>query len=289
VARSIAAVPRRISAAPRAISAMLRRISRMPRSISPVLRSTARIPRNIAFFALPSCTWTRVAAALPVCIDALPGRAYRARPTHMSSAKVFHVLVALNLPRTHADTGVYAGHIVQQMTGTAHFPSPPVALATVTSQLQAYQAAAAQAKGHGTGDAPAAGLLYTQVVTDLHLLANYAQQVADQAPDAATAGAIIASAGFGTHQHGVHMVPALAAHMGVGGVVLLRAHAVAKKAAYEWETSADGKTWTPLPATDVAHTSVPGLTMGQTVWFRVRGNAHGQTGSWTDAVAVIVH
>jgi len=37
------------------------------------------------------------------------------------------------------------------------------------------------------------------------------------------------------------------------------------------------------------HTSVAGLTLGQTYWFRVRGNAGGQTGSWTDAVALVVH
>jgi hypothetical protein len=162
-------------------------------------------------------------------------------------------------------------------------------MATVTSHLQAYEAAAAKAKAHAPGDAQAAALLYKQVLTDMHLLGGYAQTVADQAPDAATAAAIITSAGFGTHQHGVRMVPAIAAHMGAGGVVLLRAHAVAAKAAYEWEISNDGKTWTNLPATDVAHASVSGLTMGQTYWFRVRGNAAGQTGSWTDAVAVIVH
>jgi hypothetical protein len=205
------------------------------------------------------------------------------------STRAFHVLVSLHLPSTHADTIVYAGHIVQQMTGNAHFPSPPVALATVTSHVQAYEAAATKAKAHAPGDAHAAGLLYKQVLTDLHLLGGYAQTVADQAPDAATSSSIIASAGFGTHQHGVHMVPAIAGHMGPGGVVLLRAHAVAKKAAYEWEMSTDGKTWTNLPATTVAHTSVPGLTMGQTYWFRVRGNVSGATGSWTDAVAVIVH
>ncbi len=201
----------------------------------------------------------------------------------------FHVLVALHLPSTHADTILYAGHVVERMTGNAHFPSPPVSLATVTTHIQAYEAAAAKAKAHGPGDAQAAGLLYKQVVTDMHLLGGYAQSVGDQAPDAATAAAIIASAGFGTHQHGVHMTPAIAAHMGAGGLVLLRAHAVAKKAAYEWEVSTDGKTWTNLPATDVAHTSVAGLTMGQTYWFRVRGNAGGQTGSWTDAVALVVH
>jgi hypothetical protein len=202
--------------------------------------------------------------------------------------KTFHTLVSLHLPRKHSDLIVYANHIVQEMTGKANFPSPTPPLVTVTSHVQALETAETTAKTHAKGTADARNLPLQQVVTDLHQLGAYVQTVADSNPN--QAAAILTSAGFGTHPHGVHATPDLIAHMGPGGLVLLRAHAVGKRAAYEWQMSTDGgKTWSSLPSTTTAHTSIAGLTFGQTYMFRFRGNLGETTGDWHEPISLLVH
>ena len=54
------------------------------------------------------------------------------------------------------------------------------------------------------------------------------------------------------------------------GQVTLEAKAAKGKASYDWEYSTDGKTWTPLPTTLVAKTTVSGLTPLTTYSFRHR-------------------
>jgi hypothetical protein len=202
--------------------------------------------------------------------------------------KAFHTLIALHLPRRHADLIVYGKHIVESMTGNAHFPSPTPPLATVTAHIQTLEAAETTSHSHAKGTADARDVPLQQVVTDLHQLGAYVQSVADSNPD--QAAAIIASAGFGTHPHGVHAKSDLAAHMGPGGLVILRAIAVGKRAAYEWQVSSDGgKTFAPLPSTTTANTSITGLTLGQTYWFRVRGNVGQSIGDWHEPVSLLVH
>jgi hypothetical protein len=126
------------------------------------------------------------------------------------------------------------------------------------------------------------------VVADIHQLAAYVQSVADGAPD--KAAQIIGSAGLGTHVHGMHAGHDLVAHMGPGGLVMLRAHAGGKHAAYEWQHSTDsGKTWTTLPATTTASTHVAGLTAGSTMLFRARANKGDTPGDWTSPVTFVVH
>ena len=202
--------------------------------------------------------------------------------------KTFHTLLTAHLPRTHADLLVYAQHLVESMTGNAHFPNPSPALPVVTAAIQAVNAAETTAQAHAEGTAAARDVALQTLVTYIHQLAGHVQSIADANP--AQAVAIITSAGFGTHPHGVHATPDISAHMGPGGLVLLRAHAVAKRAAYEWQSSSDGgKTWTTLPATNYAHTSVAGLTLGQSYEFRVRGNVGATPGDWHGPISFLVH
>jgi hypothetical protein len=200
----------------------------------------------------------------------------------------FHTLVALHLPRKHGDFLVYASHIVASMTDNPHFPSPTPALTSVAKDIKALQAAETATQTHTKGAADARDLPLQQLVTDMHQLAAYVQTVADANPT--EAASIIASAGFGTHPHGIHATPDLAAHMAPGGLVALRAHAVGKRAAYEWQMSLDGgKTWTSLPSTTTASTSVPGLAVGTSYMFRFRGDIGHQTGDWHQPVTMVVH
>ena len=202
--------------------------------------------------------------------------------------KTFHTLVSLDMPTKHADAIVYVGHLVESFTGNVHVPNPTPPLATVTTHLAAYQAAHTAAQTHAKGLAPARDLALAQVMSDVHQLEACAQAAADANP--AQAAAIITSLGFGVRRHGAHVKADLAVKMGPGGLVLLRAHAVGKHASNEWQVSTDGgKTWTALPSTTTANTSVAGLTIGQSYWFRFRGNVGQTVGDWHEPVALLVH
>jgi len=52
--------------------------------------------------------------------------------------------------------------------------------------------------------------------------------------------------------------------------------------------SADGTTWTDLPSTLKAKTTVSGLTVDVRTYFRFRAITPSGTGSWTAAVSIVV-
>jgi hypothetical protein len=67
----------------------------------------------------------------------------------------------------------------------------------------------------------------------------------------------------------------------VSGTALLVAPAT-HRAAYEWQCSADGgKTWSVLPPTLQAKTSVTALQTGATVQFRYRSVTKTGAGDWS--------
>ncbi len=75
----------------------------------------------------------------------------------------------------------------------------------------------------------------------------------------------------------------------VSGTVTLSAKAAAKKAAYNWQYSTDQKTWTSLPQTLKAKTSVSGLTSGTIYYFRSQALTPKEgTGDWGQIVALLV-
>jgi hypothetical protein len=72
-------------------------------------------------------------------------------------------------------------------------------------------------------------------------------------------------------------------------VVRLVAKAAAVRAPYEWEWSADGeKTWTQLPSTLQAKTTVTGLTPATTYQFRYRATTKVGEGDWTQVTSLLV-
>ena len=201
--------------------------------------------------------------------------------------RTFHILVALHAPRRHGDFITYARHIVECCTGNPHLPNPNPPLATITTHIDALAAAHATAQAHAPGAVDARDVHLQTVMVDVHALAAQVQIAANANP--AQAAEIITSTGFGTHPHGVHAKPDIRAHMGPGGLVLLAAIAV-HHAAYEWQMSSDaGKTWAALPSTDSAHTSIAGLTVGQSYAFRVRANVQGKPGDWHETTPFLVH
>ncbi len=158
--------------------------------------------------------------------------------------------------------------ILAAMTGNISFPSPSPTLATVTSDNTALTSAQAVALTRAKGAAAERNVKLAIVVSDLKLLAAYVQGVADG--DLANALSIIESAGMSVKNPGKKTPKQDLAlkHGVVSGVVDVLAKAQGPRTSYEWQWSTDGKTWTALPTTIQAKTSITGLIPGTTIYVR---------------------
>jgi hypothetical protein len=197
--------------------------------------------------------------------------------------------IALNLPQIVALLIVYGRHIVQAMTNNPWFPSPTPPLATVTTDLNALEAAEATALTRAKGSASARDLAQRTVETDLTGLKAYTSSVVALSP--AQAAAIIESAGMAPKRVAPRNKPQLAVAMGATpGEGVLRAKAVGRGAAYEWQYSSDGgKTWAAIGITTVANTTVMGLSAGTVYLFRFRTTRKKVTGDWSQTVSFLAH
>ena len=75
----------------------------------------------------------------------------------------------------------------------------------------------------------------------------------------------------------------------VSGTARIVAKAVASRAAYEWQWSADGgKTWTALSPTLPARTTATGLPVGTLCSFRFRALIRTGEGDWSQTVTYLV-
>jgi hypothetical protein len=203
--------------------------------------------------------------------------------------KTPHTLIATGLDEmTVAETLTFAKHLVASQTGNPQFPSPTPPLAQVTADIAAVDAAETQVKSGLHGAAEARNVKLTALVNDIHGLEAYVQSIADAHPT--EAASIIQSAGFKVKAVGAHPKQDIEAHMGPGGIAIIRARAAAKKAAYEFQISSDGgKTWVPLPVTTEANTTVAGLVPATTQMFRVRATIGHVTGEWSQTVSLLIH
>jgi len=119
-------------------------------------------------------------------------------------------------------------------------------------------------------------------------LKAFTQGVADS--DLLNAQALIESSGMNVARRTLRNKPELAAKLGkVTGAAGLYAKAVKGRASYQWEMSVDQKTWTDLPATVKASTSVSGLTPSTTYYFRFRTLTVAGLSDWSSVVSFIAH
>lgn len=178
--------------------------------------------------------------------------------------------------------------VVAAMTGNAHFPSPNPPLAALSASLTALVAAetATQTRAHGT--VPTRNAALAQALSDFQVIKANVQQVADASPEQAEA--IIASAGMAVRKPTTRAKPTFAVRQGTtSGSVKLAARAAALRASYEWEWSGDGgKTWTPVPPTLQARTSISGLPVGTSVQFRYRAVTKTGATDWSQATSLLV-
>src|SRR4051812_2457631 len=158
------------------------------------------------------------------------------------------------------------------------FVTPAPALATVISDTDDLEAAQALAETRAVGTAAARNLKYDIVLDDVRKLQGYVQELADAAPDEATAISIIAASGFDLKNKGVRVkAPIAVKHGEVSGQVKLYAKAdpEVKSPLYEWAKSKDGIVWEIFTTTLRGHAVVNGLQPESKMYFRVRIKAKG--------------
>ncbi len=177
--------------------------------------------------------------------------------------------------------------MIAAVTNNPHFPSPRPPLATLNADVTAADSSETAAKGRAPGAATVRNDKCATLVVDLQQLRGYVQEVADANP--AIAAQIIESAGMMVAKVGVRPAPAFAAKPGaLSGSVDLVAKAAGRRACYEWQWSLDQKTWTVLPTTVHARTTVVGLTPGATAFFRYRPVTSAGEGDWSQIVSLTV-
>jgi hypothetical protein len=207
------------------------------------------------------------------------------------------IRVVLNLSKTNAPAllaksrAVYHGLDSDKTTFSAPNPTLPVFLVHIDDLDSAEQATATKTKG-------TVAIRNTKrdfVVTDMESQRMYVQSLCDANPERAVA--IATAAGMAIGKPPAHSKPVLAVKPGSKpGAVLLVANAtllvgrgVHKRAAFNWQFSADGgKTWVGAPSTPLASTEIDNLTPMTTYAFRVCVTVAKVTGEWSQAVTALV-
>ena len=72
-------------------------------------------------------------------------------------------------------------------------------------------------------------------------------------------------------------------------VTALVALSAGRGAVYVFEYSTDMKNWTAVPQVFRAKTTISGLTVGTTYYFRFQAQSHKGLQNWSDPVSFVVH
>ena len=73
------------------------------------------------------------------------------------------------------------------------------------------------------------------------------------------------------------------------GVVLLVARSMGEGSSYAFAFSTDQKSWTSCPTSLKVKTTVSGLTVGTTYYFRVQATTKKGLQDWSTIVSFVVH
>jgi hypothetical protein len=172
------------------------------------------------------------------------------------------------------------------------FVTPNPALAVMLQQIQdatAAQQLVGKVKGAGATRDAKFGVLRTSMESQRMMV----QGLCDQSPD--QAAALIAAAAMKGVAVGTRHKELLALKNGLpSGTVLLDANArlldsTSRHKTYNWESTVDGKTFSPMPSTPNPKTSIVNLTPLTTVGFRVSVTVSKQPqGAWSQVVSILV-
>jgi hypothetical protein len=203
--------------------------------------------------------------------------------------KVLKAIAVLKLPKPPQAVSAQAKAILAALgNNPSIFVTPVPPLATFKADIDALDSAETQALTKAKGAVEARNAKLAVVVEHVHDARAYVNKIANADPP--NAAAIITAGGFSIKKSSTRSKQLLAAKQGAStGIVVLTAKAVATRAAYEWEWSLDQKSWTDVPLTTVAHTSISGLSPAVIHYFRFRASTSKGRGDWSEVVTLIVH
>jgi hypothetical protein len=196
-------------------------------------------------------------------------------------------IVALNIPRRKNEVSHYAQFIHDSMKKSRFFPAPPIALPTLDADIAVLRAAQSKVLTRAKGTAADRDAKLKKVKGDLETLRVYVQGVAELSPG--NAAEIVLGAGMSLKRPGLFAKPALRSKQGPSsGMVTVIGKASGDHGSYGWQCSPDGRTWTDLPPTRQAKTTVAQLAAMSVWYFRYRSLGRRGLSDWSDAVSFFV-
>jgi hypothetical protein len=199
-------------------------------------------------------------------------------------------MAVLFLPKSAKELLTVGKAVHDAMANNPSFPSPNPPLNVFKAKLTALDEAETKAAARTWGAAMARDAIKKEVVNDLYHLRDYVQGVAEKIPLPETAAAVITSAFMRVKKVPQRVVPPLTAkNTGVPGQVALAARTVAPVASYSWEYSFDQESWTPIPETLKASTTIDGLPWAKVSYFRFRALTRAGKGDYSPVVSLLVH
>jgi hypothetical protein len=194
-------------------------------------------------------------------------------------------------PRSNHKFATYLHVIAAGLTNNPYFTNAAPSAAQFKAGADAMADANAKAKGGG----PNAAAFRDKVRSDNEKLCDQlvlwvGLTTRASTGDPATATAMIVSTGLSTRKHTMYVKAQLTPKYGYStGEVLLSARAAKGRAAYLFEYSLDGNTWTAVPQSLVSTVTIQGLTAGQTYSFRYRVQTTKGMSDYSQVVTLLVH
>ncbi len=172
---------------------------------------------------------------------------------------------------------------------TTIFVTPVPTVASVNGHLVDLDGAQALVQQRVPGGVATRNAAYNVVLVDIRSWLRYVQDLIDKEPDPEQQMIIATSSGFDIKVNGAINKPDLKVVQTGPNTVKLVARSAASRAAYSWQMSINnGTTWTDLPVTNAAKTTVSGLTAGTRYVFRFRSTVKNVVSNWSYTVSIVI-
>lgn len=169
------------------------------------------------------------------------------------------------------------------------FVTPNPTVASVNTHLDTMDAAQVLVDTGGVNAVATRNAARNIVMEDMHAWERYVQGLIAAETDFDQKMVIAVSSGLDIRVNGVRVKKDLElTQLITPGMMKMVARAAGPKAAYEWQMSQNnGTSWTTLPVTNVAKTTVSGLTAGLRYLFRFRSTVKNVTSGWSTSESFI--